>query len=446
MTPAAVPLEWYLLGCDSRAVGTVTCAMAFAMLLEGLPEPIKKWVVESGFDSADAVANSVTPEYMRSDQGAAVIKPVDVVFVEAVAAALPEVVKPATPARAKVLDFFRKCYTEPAQEAEGAVQALQVRDAECEEYYQLMPDYRRDRLEKLNLGRQHEVEEGRLPSARLWGRYERLKRTDKEYQPLLPEKVQSEAVGRRKPMSSMMAPVKDGQLGWRLPPLCEPAPGTLEELETWCYIVENLLFLVGWCTSVAPLETFHNRFWSRVRANRVARPGYRGLTVQEYLDAYMTCQAQWKKASRNSDNLDEAVKASLPPDNDELDVRLALAPRLAGQAPNAHEPGTGKRLLAVEDGKAFHMQGDGEPQPKFRRLTRGERQKRKLAALTQELEEERAGQSRAKGFQKGGKAAGKGKAKGTEKEGTRKGKGEWCKHMTETGACPFGDKCWFRHV
>ena len=32
--------------------------------------------------------------------------------------------------------------------------------------------------------------------------------------------------------------------------------------------------------------------------------------------------------------MDEAVRASLPPDNDELDVRLALAPRLTVQAPH----------------------------------------------------------------------------------------------------------------
>ena len=321
---------------------------------------------------------------------------------------------------------------------------------ECEEYYQLAPEYRRTRLAALNAARQYEVEEARLPSARLWGRYERLKRNDREFQPLLPHKVQSEAVGCKSDQGSGLEPVKTGGLGWRLPPISEPAPGTLDQLESWCFIVENLLYLVGWCKDMRNLETFHNRFWSRVRANRVPRPGYCGLTVQEYVDAYLTFQNQWKKASRSADHLDTAILASLPAENDELDGRLALAPRLAVQTIQPPEAETRKRSLASEDGQTHASFLDEPTMPaKAQKLNRGERQKRKIAALEAELQSTRpqTGKGKGKAGNRGGKAQGKKGAAG-DRDGPKKAaKGAaWCKHFAETGQCPFGDKCWFRHT
>ena len=51
-----------------------------------------------------------------------------------------------------------------------------------------------------------------------------------------------------------------------------------------------------------------------------------------------------------------------------------------------------------------------------------------------------------------GKAAGKGKPSGNGKatgkgENVKAGtRGEWCRYVQETGTCPFGKKCWFRHT
>ena len=113
--------------------------------------------------------------------------------------------------------------------------------------------------------------------------------------------------------------------------------------------MENLIFLVGWVTDIKALEVFHQRFWAKVRKNRVPRPGYRNLTVAEYHEAYMVCQNQWRKAAQDSDKLDAAILASMPPDNGELDVTLALAPRLAAQ-PSAPALGSTESLQAAQRG------------------------------------------------------------------------------------------------
>ena len=125
---------------------------------------------------------------------------------------------------------------------------IEAKDPGAEEYYELDPAYRKRRIEALFAARQHEVEGARLPSARLWGRYERLRRVQKEYAPLLADKVQSEEIGKRRGTTSLLGPVQHGALAWKLPAIQEAPPDTLEDLETWAYIVENLIFLVGWVT------------------------------------------------------------------------------------------------------------------------------------------------------------------------------------------------------
>ena len=114
----------------------------------------------------------------------------------------------------KTLKFFRACWESQGKpQATSEVEGLEVKDTQCEEYCELVPEYRRKQLDKLNKARQYEVEDARLPSARLWGRYERLKRRDSEFHPLFPEKVQSEEVGKRKPAVSLLAPVQNGGVG-----------------------------------------------------------------------------------------------------------------------------------------------------------------------------------------------------------------------------------------
>ena len=377
---------------------------SFAEWMAELPESVRNHLRDVGLTDPETVADCVAPEFLPGPDGRTIQKSVDVVFVEAVAKAVEEV-KSGTAAWAKTVKFFRRCFhgsEAPTTIAEAA--PLEAKDAQAEEYYELSPDYKKKRLEALNTARKFEVEDARLPSARLWGRYERLKRVNKEYEPLQPEKVQSEEQGKKRPLPSMLAPVQHGALGWRLPPIQEMPPANLEELETWTYIVENTLFLVGWVKDIAALETFHNRFWARVRKNRRPRPGYRGLTVEEYHDAYMVFQNQWRRAAKTHETLDAAILSSLPAEDDELDGRLALAPRLAA-TPSAYS-----QAPASSNGQGHTAQqaaARGVPPPveegpaKKQRNARNQRGQRRIAELQQELADARNFAS--KGAGKGGK-------------------------------------------
>ena len=413
-----------------------------------LPDEVRAEIVTTrGLNTAALVANCVVPEYGGN------ARPVDVVFVGTITEAIPAV-KQGTAAFSKTLTFFRNCYgaTHGAKTEDDDGAILEPKDTEAEEYYTLKPAYKRDRLAALNEARQHEVEDARLPSARLWGRYEKLRRVDTEYVPLAPEKVQSEETGKKKPAASMLAPLKDGVLGWRLPAIYEAPPTSFDDLENWCYIVENLLFLTKWVSNVRVLETFHNRFWSRVRANRQPRSGYRNLTVQEYLDAYMTFQDQWKKASKQSANLDEAVLACLPAENDALDGRLALAPRLAAQPAFANLAMSMPATTAIRAYDATVV--TGEPPSKRRRLSRAQRAQRQIDSLKQKLETQGGAMSNnAKAKGKGKKGKGKGQQaieleavnQNDDPEAKRRtNKGEWCRKFME-GKCTRGASCWFRH-
>ena len=244
--------------------------------------------------------------------------------------------------------------------------------------------------------------------------------------------------------------MQHGALAWKLPAIQEAPPDTLEELETWAYIVENLIYLVGWVADITSLDVFHQRFWVKARKNRTPRPGYRNLTIAEYHEAYMVCQNQWRKASQNGDKIDDAILACVPPDNGELDVTLALAPRLAAQ-PSAPTPGSAggsqaahPHLAGNRDNTALAALEDADgPAAKRRRLSKAQRTAKKLQALEPALQDPRSGKGKAAGK---GKPSGKGKPHGkgeNEKSGSR---GEWCRYLQETGNCPFGKRCWFRHT
>ena len=44
------------------------------------------------------------------------------------------------------------------------------------------------------------------------------------------------------------------------------------------------------------------------------------------------------------------------------------------------------------------------------------------------------------------KLRGKGKSTGKSEQEKAGSRGEWCRYLHETGTCPFGKKCWFRHT
>ena len=210
-------------------------------------------------------------------------------------------------------------------------------------------------------------------------------------------------------------------------------------------IVENLLFLVGWARSIKALETFHNRFWSRVRQNRKAPYGYRSLTIGEYHGAYMVFQQQWRKASKANDHVDDAILASQPPGNDELDGRLALAPRLAGQPATAqlqHGPAEKRKVAELHNGAgASSTKGPSRRQKDNQRI---HQLNEELAqAHGQQIKGSAKGGGNGKSVIKGGKGASW--ARESERRGKSGASGAWCRHFI-SGDCKCGERCFFRHT
>ena len=145
--------------------------------------------------------------------------------------------------------FFRACWADTHKagpDANAETSPVEAKDVQAEEYYELAPEYRRRRLRELNKARRLEVTDSRIPSLRMWGRYERLKRVNHEFEPVQPNKLQSEAASKKRPASAAMMPASGGVLAWRLPAIDEPPPTTIQQLESWTYVVENLLILTGW--------------------------------------------------------------------------------------------------------------------------------------------------------------------------------------------------------
>ena len=405
---------------------------SFAQWVSELPQAVQNHLQTEGFDNPSLVADSVPPQYVG--EGAQCrVKTVDVVFAETIQAAVADV-KPGTVAWAKVIQFYHKCHKAAGPVADAEPTPIEAKDVQAEEYYELPPEYRNRRLRELNEARRHEVDDSRLPSMRVWGRYERLKRVNREFEPVQPNKLQSEAASKKRPAPAALMPACGGALAWRLPAVDEPPPVTTQQLESWTYGVENLLFLTGWVTNLTSVETFHERFWSRVRHTSEPPPGYRGLSVAELQHAYMLFQKQWAKASRTKQTLDDTILASLPPDSDEMDGRLALAPRLASAPKMAPQWAGNPNKRSLEYGANGGAGYDsGEPPRKARGKGRWTNQP--AAQLT-------TGAPRDAPLAKGGpKGVAKGKNKGSGKSKDKR----LCKFWAESKQCPYGDNCRFLH-
>ena len=150
--------------------------------------------------------------------------------------------------------------------------------------------------------------------------------------------------------------------------------------------------------------------------------------------------------------MDDAILACLPADNDAVDGRLALAPRLAVQpasGDNSHTHG-----IVNPDVRAYDASGPWDQPSKRRRLSRGQRAQKQIQSLKSQTELHEDQNPKAKGKGKSKKAKAKGGGKGGDKTGDqhdgnteqlrRIAKGQWCKNFAD-GNCKFGDKCWFRH-
>ena len=338
----------------------------FAEWMRELPAAVREHLETRGFTNPALVADSVAPEYIRGEGGVIVVKKVDQVFCEAVRESVAAV-RSGTVEWAKTTQFFHKCYNASGQPSNPEASPVEAKDASAEEYDALKPEYMRRRFKELDRLRNHEVEDARLPSLRLWGKYEKLKRENHEFEPLLPNKVQSEALAAKKTGAPQLVPAVAGALARRLPAIDEQAPHALHQLETWCYVVENLLLLTGWVQDVRHVETFHGRFWARVRHSMNPAPGYRGLSMPELLHAYLLSQNQWKRAARDQDAIGEGVMNSLPPKTDEMDGRLAMAPRLA----NAPQTAISETSTPFKRGAQAEREGAGgaakEPNAKRRK-------------------------------------------------------------------------------
>ncbi|CAK0798239.1 unnamed protein product, partial [Prorocentrum cordatum] len=317
---------------------------AFGDWVAALPQQVRDHLAAQGLDNAALVVDSVSPQFLKGENGATVAKTVDVAFLESIAAAC-ETVKPGSGAYAKVRQFYEKCYKRCEKGAAAAsvpeAAPIEARDPTREEYYDLSPEYRKQRLQALNT----------------------------EFEAVAATVVQSDAAARARPAAAELKPGVGGVLAWRMPAISEAPAGGLVELEEAGYLIENLLFLCGWVKDIDYLVTFHERFWSRVRRSKQPMLGYRPTALTEVQRALCLFQCQWAKASRNADKLDATVFSSLPADADELDGRLALAPRQAGHSAPGSANAAGARL-----------DGAGESLPKRPRLTRGERRERAAAA------------------------------------------------------------------
>lgn len=418
-----------------------------------LPQQVREHLASVGLTSAQRVVDSVQPEYLRQPDGNIITITVDAVFLNTITDACDQV-KKGGGNFAMVREFYDRCFQEVAAATGSAdppeVEAtpIEAKDAQCEEYYELQPEYRRRRLAELDQARRCEVDDSRRPSQRMWGRWERYKRVHKEFEPVPPNKVQSEAAARHAPAAAMLMPSTGGALAWKLPPMEAKPADSLLELEDHCFIIENLLFLVGYVKDITCLDTFHSRFWTRVRHNRNAGPGFRAPSVGELAQAYMVFQKQWARASRTEHTLDNTIFNALPAAADELDARLALAPRLATLPALAALPPMGARA-----GEQL------EPPLKLRRLSRAQRRGRAAAragandvdAATTGLPQPLAAlqDTPSAAAPSGPPAKGKGKAKGRGKGGKAEAErrarvGEWCRDFL-AGKCTRGDECWFRH-
>ena len=390
--------------------------------LADMPQQVRDHLTQAGLTTAELVADSVAPEILRGQDGTVVTKTIDTVFIEHIAKACSEV-RPATAAWAQVRKFYARCHAAAAQASAAAavpdVQEITATVPAAEEYYDLAPDYRKRRLEALTVARRCEVDGSRLPSDRLWGRYERLRRVNKEFVPLAPTKIQSQLAASRKPGQAQLLPGVGGVLGWRMPAIEEPAANSLVAFEDAMYTVENLLFLTGWVSELMPLETFHARFWARARKSWSPAPGYRALSLSELQHAYDLFQRQWARASRagNGGTIDNDVKNSLPADTDELDGRLALAPRLQ-TAPQDH----------VFEQRGGRGAGSGNGQTPN---TNVEQPKGKGKGKAGPQQEQRGTKRKT---QNGSAPASKALKRNVP-----------CKHFASTGYCKFGDKCRFAH-
>ena len=423
---------------------------AFAQWVADLPQQVQTHLEAVGLTSAQRVVDSVQPEYLQQPDGNVITITVDAVFLGTIVAACDQV-KKGGGNYAMVRQFYDRCFKEVTATEDAAsapapeAMPVEAKDAQCEEYYELQPEYRRRRLAELDAARRCEVDESRRPSQRMWGRWERFKRLHKEFEPVAPNKVQSEAAARQAPAAAMLMPAAHGALAWRLPPMEARPADSLLELEDHCFIIENLVYLVGWVKDIACLDTFHSRFWTRVRHTRNAGPGFRAPSVGELAQAYMVFQKQWARASRSHQFLDHCIMDALPAAADELDARLALAPRLASLPAPPTQPAHAARGSDA-----------AEAPSKRRRVTRAQRRARAAAPAvpgasdtapaglpppTAALQDAPApvpgpaGGSQGEGRGKGGKGA----------EGERRARqGEWCRNFV-AGKCTRGAACWFRH-
>ena len=207
--------------------------MDFDAELGKLPQPVSDHLRAAGLTDASLVADSAAPSSSQDGQGTTINKTVDLVFVEAIAKEV-EAVRPATAAWALTMRFFRACWADTHKattEANAEASPIEAKDVQAEEYYELAPEYRNRRLRELNRARRLEVHDARLPSLRMCGRYERLKRVNHEFEPVQPNKLQTEAASKKRPAAAGMMPASGGVLAWRLPAIDEPPPTTIQQLE-----------------------------------------------------------------------------------------------------------------------------------------------------------------------------------------------------------------------
>jgi hypothetical protein len=202
--------------------------------------------------------------------------------------------------------------TGPAENAEEK-EAQSLEDAEM--VSQVLPDlkYMDTRLRALEAAAVGPVEDVHLPSRRMWGIMEGIKRFDNFFHRVLWQEVQNEKRGKAtwKDANSELKPKSSGNT-WVLPKLNEAYPNEKWHLKNHTFVIMHCIYLVGFCTDYEALSKFLTYFWRRIEAAGNT-PGTRPFTVYEMRLAFETHMKYWEDLTKKW-RLGHALHADDPKD------------------------------------------------------------------------------------------------------------------------------------
>ena len=415
-------------------------AAGFEAAWAALPPPVQAALKQDGIDQPDIIVHSVQARKELQPDGTTLVVEPDQAWTLLMSKKYK--VQEGTADFARLALLYRAAWRQTFGDASPkADEAIKAKDPLAEEYYELDPLYRRKRLDALEQERGYLPDPNRMPSRRMWGRLERLRRTQADLEPIPFDKVQSEAQALRSRPRQELAPAPEGVLAWRAPAIQEKKPANYAQFEDVLYTIENGLWLTGWCSSISALERFHQRFMQRIRHNHDVHevPAH---AWSHYEQAYLAAMRHWAKESKGSALIDEAVAATTLDTDAGLDIRLALAlppvartaaasPDQAGGDQSGHKGGrSGRRTRTTRQRSPVSGTTQRQPhkQQQPQHTQRQQKPQGKRAASGQPARE-RPAAARARANTAGGAD-----------------ESEPCRYYVTNKRCRFGNSCKFSHA